>query len=225
MDLVDLLKTGKEYWIKSNKEVKPPKVWSNILANENFGTVVTNNMGGFTYSKNSRLNRITAWANTPSFDIPSEIIYLRDLKYPKNIWTLNSNVTPDDKDYYMIYGFGYVRGYHASLGLIQENEIFVPKNENIKVNIIRLKNTMEEKRKLKIVYYIKPVLGEDETKTSGYIDLNFDKEKNVIFAKNIYGEGLSKKVYLSSSEKITSYTGNNISFIRKWRYKFSRCSI
>lgn len=225
MDLVDLQKIGKEYWIKSNKKVKPPKVWSNILANENFGTVVTNNMGGFTYSKNSRLNRITAWANTPSFDIPSEIIYLRDLKYPKNIWTLNSNVTPDDKDYYMVYGFGYARGYHASLGLIQENEIFVPQNENIKINIVRLKNTMEEKRKLKLIYYIKPVLGEDETKTSGYIDLNFDKEKNVIFAKNIYGEGLSKKVYLSSSEKITSYTGNNLSFIRKWRYKLSRCSI
>lgn len=212
MGLEDFLKIGKEYFIKSNKSKRPPKVWSNVLANEKFGTVITDNMGGFTYSKNSRLNRITAWANTPSFDVPSEIVYMKDLRYPKNVWTLNSNVMPDDNDYYMTFGFGYVKGYHASLDLIQETEIFVPNEESIKINIIRLKNTKEEKRKLKLIYYMKPVLGEDETKTSGYIDLEFDKENNVIFAKDIYGEGLSKNVYVSSSEEILSYTGNDLSF-------------
>ena len=129
---------------------------------------------------------------------------------------------PDDEAYYMTYGFGYVRGYHSNLGLIQETEVFVPKDKSAKVNIIRLKNTLSEKRKLKIIYYIKPVLGEDETKTSGYIDLEFEKDKNIIFAKNIYGEGLAKTVYISCSEKKNSYTGNNMSFVRNWRFKFTR---
>ncbi len=215
---------GKEYTIKSNKNEKLMRAWSNVIANEKFGTIVTNNMGGFTYSKNSRLNRITAWANMPSNDIPSEIIYMRDLKYPKNVWTLNSNVIPDDEDYFVTFGFGYAKYTHTSLDLIQETEVFVPKEDSAKINIIRLKNTLSERRKLKLIYYLKPVLGEDETKTSGYIDLEFDKEVNALFARNIYGEGISKTVYISSSEKILSYTGNNLSFMRKWKYKHARRS-
>ena len=81
----------------------------------------------------------------------------------------------------------------------------------MKINIVRLKNTTSEKRHLKLVYYIKPVLGEDETKTDGYIDINL--QNNIIYAKNIYGDNLSKNVYVSSSEEILSYTGNNISFV------------
>ena len=202
---------GKEYVIKITKDQKPPTVWSNVLANEKFGSIVTSNLGGFTYFKNSRLNRISAWINSPLNDIPSEIIYLRDLKN-ESAWTLNSNIMQDDEDYYVIMGFGYVKTYHASLGLIQEDEIFVSKTDSIKINMIRLKNTLSEKRKIKLIYYVKPVLGEDETKTSGYINLKFDREKNIVFAKNIYGEGISKNVYVSSSEKIKSYTGNNLSF-------------
>lgn len=221
MGLADFQKTGKEYIIKTNNLEKLPTTWSNILANPKFGTVVTNNLGGFTYSKNSRLNRITSWINTPSNDIPSEIIYLKDLDHDA-VWTLNSNVMPDNEDYYVTFGLGYVKTYHASIGLIQEDEIFVPKEECVKTNIIRLKNTLSEKRKLKLVYYVKPVLGEDETKTNGYIDLEFEKDKNVLFAKNMYGEGLSKNVYISSSEKISSYTGNNLSFVRKgWRFIYA----
>lgn len=125
---------------------------------------------------------------------------------------------PDDDDYYITFGFGYTKSYHASFGLIQETEIFVPKDESVKINTIKLKNMIDKKRKLKLVYYIKPVLGEDEIKTSGYIDLNLDSEKNILYVKNIYGDTLSKNVYVTSSEKIKSYTGNKLSFIRKWRF-------
>ena len=70
---------GKEYIININKDKKLPLSWSNILANEKFGTVVTENMGGYTWYKNSRLNRITAWNNDPVRDVQSEIIYFSDL--------------------------------------------------------------------------------------------------------------------------------------------------
>lgn len=209
---------GKEYIIRQNREVKPSLPWSNVLANKKFGTIVTNNMGGFTYSKNSRLNRITAWANNPSNDIPSEIIYLRDLERMKT-WTLNPNVMPDYDDYYSIFGFGYVKTYHASLGIIQESETFVPIDDSIKVNIIRIKNTLSEKRKIKVVYYIKPVLGEDEIKTNGCINLKFLTNDNLLIAKNVYGENLSKNVYISSSEKIKSFTGNESRFMGMGDYK------
>ena len=46
---------GTEYLIRVNKDEKLPTVWSNIMANENFGTVVTEGLGGYTWYKNSRL--------------------------------------------------------------------------------------------------------------------------------------------------------------------------
>lgn len=45
---------GKEYLIRINKENRLPTVWSHIMANEKFGTIVTENMDGYTWYKNSR---------------------------------------------------------------------------------------------------------------------------------------------------------------------------
>ena len=50
-------KDGTEYCIRVNKDEKLPTVWSNIMANENFGTVVTEGLGGYTWYKNSRLRK------------------------------------------------------------------------------------------------------------------------------------------------------------------------
>lgn len=48
---------GAEYHIRINKEEKLPTVWSNVMANRNFGTVVTEGLGGHTWYKNSRLRK------------------------------------------------------------------------------------------------------------------------------------------------------------------------
>ena len=57
-----------------------PTTWSHIIANEKFGSVVTESGGGYTWYKNSRLNRISNWSNRAFLDDPSEIIYLEDYK-------------------------------------------------------------------------------------------------------------------------------------------------
>lgn len=95
---------GTEYKIKVSKEVKLPTVWSHVLANKNFGSVVTESMGGYTWFKNSRLNRLTAWNNNPVTDVPSEVIYLEDME-TKKVWSMGLNPVPDDNPYYVTYGF------------------------------------------------------------------------------------------------------------------------
>ena len=74
---------GKEYWIRTNQKNRLPTVWSHIMANEKFGTVVTQNQGGYSWYKNCRLNRVSSWENKASYDIPSEIIYLKDIENQK----------------------------------------------------------------------------------------------------------------------------------------------
>ncbi len=198
---------GKEYLIKVNKENRLPTVWSHIMGNEKFGTLVTENMGGYTWYKNSRLNRISSWANMPTSDIPSEIIYLKDIE-TKKVWSLGLNPMPDDKNYNIIYGFGYAKYMHQSNGINQELEIFVPKEDSLKVGILKLKNNTPNRKKLKIYYYLKPVLGEDELKLSKYINLKYDKNSNILIANNLYNSEFQNNVYVSSSEQIKSYTGD-----------------
>ncbi|HBC84463.1 MAG TPA: hypothetical protein DCZ30_03260 [Clostridiales bacterium] len=72
---------GKEYLIKVNKENRLPNVWSHVIANPRFGTLVTESMGGYTWNENCKLNRISAWSNNSILDIPSEIIFLEDLEH------------------------------------------------------------------------------------------------------------------------------------------------
>lgn len=203
---------GKEYNIRINKDNKLPTVWSHVLANEKFGTVVTENMGGYTWYKNSRLNRLTAWANNPTNDIPSEIIYLEDMEN-KRVWSLGQNPIPDSNDYYITYGFGYVNYMHKSNGLIQNASIFVPCKDSAKVHLIRLENIEPRKRKIKLVYYIKPVLGEDETISNTYLNLEYKEGSNLLCLENISNEDFKNVLYVSSSEKINSYTGNKDFFI------------
>ncbi len=202
---------GLEYTIKLEKDNKLPTVWSMVLANKNFGTIVTQNLGGYTWHKNSRLNRLSAWNNNPVFDIPSEIIYLKDYKTGKK-WSLSNNLNNENLESYITYGLGYVKFKTIQNNIIQELDIFVPKNDNVKINILKLKNLEPNKRNLKLVYYIKPVFGEDEIKTNGYIEVS--KENNIIIAKNLYKDSFKNNVaFVSSSEPIKTYTGNKNFFI------------
>ena len=205
---------GKEYLIKVNKRNRLPTVWSHILANENFGTLVTENMGGYTWYKNSRLNRVSSWSNGAFLDIPSEVIYMEDCKSGKK-WSLGLNPMPDENDYSIIYGFGYSKYVHECLGITQEMEVFVPNEDSIKINILKLNNNTVERKKVKIVYYIKPVLGEDETKSNGCIKVNYDDNSNMVMLENLYESDFRNKIYVSSSEKIKSFTGDKKFFLGK----------
>ena len=203
---------GKEYMIRVNKNEAVPMPWSHILTNENFGTLVTEAMGGYTWYKNSRLNRITAWSNNSIQDVPSEVIYLKD-EDTKKAWSLGLNPMPDNNDYYITYGFGYAKYFHESVGIKQEADIFVPKEDGVKVQIIKLKNETLHKRKIKVVYYLKPVIGEDEIKTNGFLNIEFNRNSNMISAQNLANSDYKNIVFVSSSEKIKSYTGLKKEFL------------
>ena len=199
---------GKEYLIRINKNNKLPTVWSNIMANKKFGTLVTENMGGYTWYKNARLNRVTSWENQPNLDIPTEVIYIKDEENNKQ-WSIGENPKPDNKNYNIAFGMGYTKYIHKSDEIEQEYKIFVPKEDSIKVGILKLKNMSINRKKLKILYYAKPVLGEDDIKTNGYIYLNYDKNNNIICAENLYNTDFKNDIiYVSNSEKITSFTGS-----------------
>ncbi len=204
-------KDGKEYLIYKNSENLLPSVWSNVISNGFFGTVVTDNLGGYTWSKNSRLNRLTAWNNDRVIDFPSEIFYIKD-EDNKMIWTLNSGIIPNKNYYYVTHGFGYTKLKNCNNNLNQELEIFVPNEESLKVIKFKMKNIVNEERKIKLVVYIKTVLGEDEFLSNG--NLFVEKEQNILTIRNAFNEESFKNkiMYVTSNLEITSFTGEKENF-------------
>ena len=55
-----------------------PAAWSNVLAGENFGAIVTERGGGFLFGKNSRLERLTPFYNDPLREGWGLMLYLSD---------------------------------------------------------------------------------------------------------------------------------------------------
>jgi hypothetical protein len=69
---------GRAYCIELDEERPTPAPWTNVMANPDFGSIVTAEGGGYTWSTNSQQNPLTPWPNDPVSDMPHEIIYLRD---------------------------------------------------------------------------------------------------------------------------------------------------
>ena len=202
---------GTEYFIYKNKDNILPAVWCNVITNNFFGTVITDNLGGYTWSRNSRLNKLTAWNNDKVTDLPSEIFYIKD-EDKKVMWTLNTGIVANDNYYYITHGFGYTKLKNSNDNLNQELEIFVPNEESLKIIKFRIKNLINEERKIKLLIYIKPVLGEDEFFSNG--NLFIEKENNILKIKNTFPEDSFKDkiMYITSDIEINSFTGEKENF-------------
>ncbi len=92
-----------EYVIYVKNGRNTPLPWSNVLANDSFGSLVTEYGGGYTWKDNAQLNRITVWTNDVIHSEKSERILVRDAQSGA-VWDLTPN---DDCEYEIRHGFGY----------------------------------------------------------------------------------------------------------------------
>ena len=206
-------KDGKNYIINIDKDNRIPTVWSHIMANDKFGTIVTDSFGGYTWSKNSRLNKITSWNNNQVIDEPSEIIYIQDEETLKTYSSIGLNPMPDNKNYKITYGFGYANYEHESKNLNENLTTFIPNDDSLKVYMLNLKNKEPSRKKLNIIYYAKLVLGEDDLRNNKKIDIKFKDSSNIILLHNKVNTDFKQITYLSCSEKIRSFTGSYNFFV------------
>lgn len=204
-------KDGKEYIIKLKKDLNTPLPWSNVIANKDFGFLVTESGTGFTWADNSRENKLTPWYNDPIIDVPGEIIYVRD-DDTGEIWNITPKPNRNGKDYIITHGLGYSKFNHDSFGLKQSLTVFVPKKDRIKINLVELENTRKEKVNLTLFYYIRPVLGVTDEKTENLLETEI--KENIFMVKNSTNvEFKNSTMFIGTSEVIKSYTGDRAEFI------------
>ena len=184
---------GHEYVIY-NKDTPMP--WSNVIANKNFGTIVTNNGNGFTYGYNSSEFKITSWTNEMVVDDKSE-----GFKF-------NGRVFNPEK---CIHGFGYSVLESETHEFVHEVTEFVPLEDTVKVYLMKIKNKLKQGIDVDINFFINPTFGNFEEKTSRHILTEFMGNDNYLKMRNVYSINYSDLVvFMSSSLKIESATLDKI---------------
>jgi len=202
---------GKKYVIKLADGVNTPMPWINVIANSNFGCIVTESGAGFTWADNSRENKLTPWYNDTILSHQGEILYLMDNETGE-IWNITPKPIRDENDYIITYGMGYATFYHNSNGIEQELTIFVPKEDKVKVNLVKMKNESDAERNISLYYYIRPVLGVTDEETEKLIET--DIANNIVIVKNSTNtEFKGSNLFISTSEDIRSYTGDRNEFL------------
>lgn len=205
-----------KYVIKLNEGKNTPAPWINVISNKNFGFHVSESGSAYTWYKNSRENKITTWSNDWVCDAPSEALYLRD-EESGSIWSVTPKPIRDNGEYIIEHGFGYSNFKHYAQGIIGKMTMFVPKEDNVKLCIISLKNNSNEDRKLSLTYYAQMVLGVVPQHTATHIVTSLNKEKKYIKAQNPYSENFGTlHAYLKIvGGKEESFTGDRKEFIGK----------
>jgi cellobiose phosphorylase len=115
---------GREYVIRLRGNERPPAPWSNVLANPQFGCLITEAGGGYTWAGNCQMNRLTPWSNDPVSDPPGEAVYLRD-EETGEFWTPTPAPCGGDATTVVRHGQGYTRFTRNSHGLEQDLLVMV----------------------------------------------------------------------------------------------------
>ncbi len=147
-----------DYIINLTADGATPRPWSNVLANPDFGSVVTESGLGFTWSGNSHEQRLTPWYNDPVDDRSGEVLYLRD-EETGVVWTPTPRPRRDEAPYRIRHGAGETTFEHASNGLRQELSVFVDADEPVKFIQLTLTNQRQNPRRITASLAVEWVLG------------------------------------------------------------------
>ena len=204
---------GCEYVIYLEPGQFTPAPWVNIIANPDFGFLVSETGSGYTWAINSGENRLSPWSNDPLSDPPSEAIYFRD-EETAEIWTPTPLPAPAPYPYLIRHRAGCSSFEHHSYGLKQSLHLFVAPEDPIKIIQVRLENTTGRVRRITATYYVEWVLGLNRETTQQYILPDYDSGSQALLATNSYHTEFAERVaFLASSHAIHSLTTDRTEFL------------
>ena len=184
-----------------------PMPYSNIMANENFGALITESGGGYTWAKNSREFKLTPWRNDPITDMPSENIYIRD-EESGSVTSLFGCLEKGER--FIKHGQGYTVFATMWQGIQLNLTVFADSKKSAKCYLIEAKNMCGRHRALSLTAYASWVLGANKRETAHLIHTMFSGQS--LYAQN--ANHPCEYAYLSAPMgKILGYTCDESEFI------------
>ncbi|MBF0105549.1 MAG: cyclic beta 1-2 glucan synthetase, partial [Deltaproteobacteria bacterium] len=208
---------GREYVIRMKPGKSTPMPWVNVMANPEFGTLVSESGSSYTWSENAHEHRLTPWFNDPVTDPTGEAFYVRDDLTGK-YWSLTPSPRPANTDYEARHGFGYSTFSTNAHEISSELTLFVTAEAPVKIVSIKLTNHSSRTRHLSITSYFELVLGEIRSKSAAKIVTEFTAHHGLICGHHIFlSEFCSRMVFLGATDPVSSFTGDRSEFIGRNR--------
>jgi cyclic beta-1,2-glucan synthetase len=193
-----------------------PVPWSNVIANPQFGTIITASGSAHTWSGNSRENRLTPFANDPVSDPTAEALYIRD-DHTGEFWSPTPGPvirSPADGACVVSHTAGLTRFARTTHGLGHTLEVFVDVEDPVKFCLLTLANEGPTDRLLSIVAYNEWALGPPREGEHMYAVTEMHDTSGAIFARNPYNQEFAACVAFSwSSDRPVSFSGDRQSFL------------
>lgn len=176
---------GSEYRIVLPEGRSLPAPWSNVVANPDFGFLITERGTGYTWFRNSREFRLTPWSNDPVLDPAGEACYLRDEETGR-FWSIAPAPVGGPGTVVVSHGRGYTRFERRCFGIRQTMTVFAARHDPVKITEIRLANEGNRPRRLSVTGYVSWVLGVNRESGAPFVGTEWDGR--VLYARSAWQE-------------------------------------
>jgi len=204
---------GREYVITTDNKKSTPLPWVNVIANPNFGTVISESGQAYTWLENAHEFRLTPWSNDPVSDCSGEVFYLRD-EESGHFWTPMPSYAKGRNAYITRHGFGYSVFEYSEDNIESEVKVFVDMEASVKFVVLKIKNQSERARKLSVTGYMEWVLGDLRSKSAMHLISDLDAESGAVFTTNPYSAEFSEYVSFFDTDDVSrTFTTDRTEFI------------
>ena len=205
---------GRAYRIDLDPQRPTPAPWVNVIANPNFGFIVSAEGGGYAWSLNSQQNPLTPWPNDPVSDSPRDVLYLRD-EESRDVWSATAlPVRVVDANYSVTHGKGWTRFVNDAHGIGTELTQCVPTVDSIKLSRLRLSNHSGRTRRLSVTGYVEWALGSNGTTPAPFVVTARDDATGALFARNAWRSDFGDRVaFIDLGGQQQSFSGDRSEFL------------
>ncbi|MDB5770311.1 MAG: ndvB [Burkholderia sp.] len=204
---------GREYVITTSADKVTPAPWVNVMANPQFGTVISESGQAYTWGENAHEFRLTPWANDPVSDPGGEAFYLRDDETGR-YWSPTPLPRRGEGEYVTRHGFGYSVFEHIEDGIVSELTVYVAVDASVKYSVLRVRNDSDTVRKLSVTGYVEWVLGDLRPKSAMHITTETDPATGALFARNPYNtEFTERTAFFDVDTSTRTISGDRNEFI------------
>ena len=183
---------AREYVITTGQDRTTPAPWSNVLANPEFGTVISESGQAYTWSENAHEFRLTPWHNDPVCDSSGEAYYLRD-EESGYFWSPTPLPKRGTTPYITRHGFGYSIFEHVEAGIRSELGIYVALDAPVKFAVLKVSNESGRPRELSATGFVEWVLADVPEKSRMHIVTELDSATGILLARNPYNNEFSSR--------------------------------
>jgi len=207
---------GREYAIVLEGAADTPLPWVNVIANPRFGTVIGATGAAWTWSGNSRENRLTSFGNDAVGEFSGEALYWRD-EDSGWLWGATPGPLPRSPDggrWVTRHGAGVTRFAHSERGLLCEVASFVHASEPLKLSIVTLSNRTGAARRLSLFAYNEWTLCPPRAGERRFVVTERDEKTGALLARNPYNADFAAHVaFAHASVPPASSTGDRLEFL------------